>query len=63
MKDERFNLVLLALLGGGLVFAAAAIFRFVEPEGSNLVQVSLVLGVLLGVAIGIILDRAMKNRM
>lgn len=61
-KEEHGNFLLYGLLGGAVVFAAAAIFRFVEPEGSNLVQVSLVVGVLLGIALGVIFDRAWKKR-
>lgn len=62
MRSTPATLVLYTLLGGGLVFAVLALFRFIEPEGSNLVQVSLVIGILLGIAIGIILDRTVQQR-
>jgi|GEM_PF-5313183 len=62
MKEELSQYLLYGLLGGAVVFAAAAIFRFIEPEGSNLVQVSLVIGVLLGIVLGVIFDRIWKKR-
>ena len=52
------NYALYIALGGALIFAIMAVGNFVEPEGSNQMQVWVTIGILTAIAVLMIMDRS-----